>query len=312
MSRPHTSQPEQHGVAHQGQAPQVAVRDGNRLLCPCCGQVLMVLKEKRFTPPKMHKVQGDPRRTWPALEKLIAEQEAHYQNVSSGDSAPQQTEWADFNLIRPFYRADALMGPIDPQIAAYEFPESDPPRAPQPVKRPSEGLPSVELPGASLSDKPTHSASGPYDQRQPSRSQQPLHDPFTEEGARLFAWAYYRLQRLAVQIQKEIDAKQKKIARLQTKLDGQQNQETHQQPNETPMNSHQQNPVMNTKRQHQDRPLRDNRTHAPADLGAAPGMGEVNGNGSRRHAHADEGMAPAEVCIEHQSKPSEDNGRGPP
>ncbi|WDI42987.1 hypothetical protein [Bremerella sp. P1] len=48
MSHHHASQPETHGAGSKGHAPQVAVRDGNRLLCPCCGEVLMVLPE---TPP---------------------------------------------------------------------------------------------------------------------------------------------------------------------------------------------------------------------------------------------------------------------
>ncbi|WDI41098.1 hypothetical protein [Bremerella sp. P1] len=46
MSHHHASQPETHGAGSKGHAPQVAVRDGNRLLCPCCGEVLMVLPEK--------------------------------------------------------------------------------------------------------------------------------------------------------------------------------------------------------------------------------------------------------------------------
>ncbi|WDI44190.1 hypothetical protein [Bremerella sp. P1] len=46
MSHHHAAQPEKHGAGHSGHAPQVAVRDGNRLLCPCCGEVLMVLPEK--------------------------------------------------------------------------------------------------------------------------------------------------------------------------------------------------------------------------------------------------------------------------
>ncbi|WDI41454.1 hypothetical protein [Bremerella sp. P1] len=48
MSHHHAAQSENHGAGSKGHAPQVAVRDGNRLLCPCCGEVLMVLPE---TPP---------------------------------------------------------------------------------------------------------------------------------------------------------------------------------------------------------------------------------------------------------------------
>ncbi|WDI43212.1 hypothetical protein [Bremerella sp. P1] len=46
MSHHHAAQPEKHGAGSKGHAPQVAVRDGNRLLCPCCGEVLLVLPEK--------------------------------------------------------------------------------------------------------------------------------------------------------------------------------------------------------------------------------------------------------------------------
>ncbi|WDI40006.1 hypothetical protein [Bremerella sp. P1] len=48
MSHHHAPQLETHGAGSKGHAPQVAVRDRNRLLCPCCGEVLLVLPE---TPP---------------------------------------------------------------------------------------------------------------------------------------------------------------------------------------------------------------------------------------------------------------------
>ena len=128
MSRSNTSQPETHGVTHQGQAPQVAVRDRNRLLCPCCGQTLLVLKEKRFRPPKRHAIQGDPRRTWPSLERLIAEQEAHYENTSTEEVREEEPQSVGNNQHGPLYRADSLVMPIDTQVAAHEFPSVDPPR----------------------------------------------------------------------------------------------------------------------------------------------------------------------------------------
>ncbi len=299
MSRPTTAQPEQHGVTHPGQAPQVAVRDGNRLLCPCCGQTIMVLKEKRFRPPKKHAIQGDPRRTWPSLERLIAEQEAHYEKTSTQEVPQEEPQWTDDKPVRPFYRADALEVPIDEKVAQYEFPEVEPPKIDKPVK-----LPCARPPEATLRHQPPGDWNTQYEAHQRRRRQQPLQDPFTEEGARLFAWAYYRLQRLAVRIEKEIAAKQTEIDRLQTELNGGKQEDTHQQPNEKPMNENEEN----IRVQRQNRPLRVNTPHAQADLGVAPGMGKTtgmgNGRGTRRHAHADEGMAPQKVL--------EASDRGPP
>ncbi len=275
-------------------AVQVAVRDGNRLLCPCCGQVLMVLKEKpkRFTPPKMHKVQGDPRRTWPALEKLIAQQEGL--EAAAGDLAQalealqQEPAWADYNTIRPFYRADALKLPIDPKVAAYVFPEEDPPpldaaKATRPAK-----LPDVRLPKADVHYRPTRKRSGDYSDRAANRQKQPLHDPFTEEGARLYAWVYYRLQRLAVKLEREIRAKQAQVDRLQAKVDrAKPADEKKEQPKpEKPMTQERTDTETTTTTCNVPRVERE----ARADLGVAP---ETEHRGKLpSHAHADEGMAP--------------------
>ncbi len=288
MSRCNTSQPEQHGVTHAGQAPQVAVRDGNRLLCPCCGQTLMVLKEKRFTPPKRHHAQGDPRRTWPSLERLIAEQEAHYQNAPAQEVPEQEPRSADNNKDQPSYRADSLVVPIDPKIAAHQFPDFDPPSIPKPVKLPSERLPEVKL-----HCPPTRSENGPYDQR---RRNTPLEEATTYEMARLYAWAYYRLQRLAVQIEKEIATKEAETNRLQGKLNGgKQEQASSTRP---------------------DRAVVTPQTHAQADVSVTSDVvrtrGMVASNGTQRHAHEDEGMAPTSVSIEPATSTSIAHQRGPP
>ncbi len=289
MSRCNTSQPEQHGVTHQGQAPQVAVRDGNRLLCPCCGQTIMVLKEKRFTPPKRHHTQGDPRRTWPSLERLIAEQEAHYQNGSAEEVPKEEPRSADNDQEGPAYRADSLVMPIDPKIAAHEFPDFDPSSIPKPVK-----LPSERLPEAKLHSPPTRSENGPYDQRR--RSACPFEEATTYEMARLYAWAYYRLQRLAVQIEQEIAAKQSEIDRLKTKRSGGQVE-----PSKTESGNNTDVTIQ---------------TRAQADLGVAPRVvrtrGIVVSHGTQRHAHEDEGMAPASVSIEPVTSTSTAHQRGPP
>ncbi len=264
------------------------MRDGNRLLCPCCGQTLMVLKEKRFTPPKRHHAQGDPRRTWPSLERLIAEQEAHYQNGAAQEVPEQEPRAEDDNQDQPSYRADSLIVPIDPKIAAHEFPEFDPPSIPKPVKLPSECLPE-----AKLHSPPKRSENGPYDQR---RRNTPLEEATTYEMARLYAWAYYRLQRLAVQIEQEIAAKQAETNRLQAELTGGKQEQA--------------------SGTCQDRTVATPQTRAQADVSVAPSMVRARGmlacDGTKRHAHEDEGMAPASVSSESATSTSIANERGPP
>ncbi len=307
MSRSHTPQPEQHGVTHTGQAPQVAVRDGNRLLCPCCGQTLMVLKEKRFTPPKMHHAQGDPRRTWPSLERLIAEQEAHYQNGSAQEVPDEEPRAEDDNQDRPAYRADSLVVPIDPKIAAHQFPDFNPPEVPKPVK-----LPNERLPQAKHRHQPPRDWNTRYDEHQRQRRKRPLEDATSYEMARLYAWAYYRLQRLAVQIEEEIAAKQIVVDQLQTELSGEPEPKTEPQATEKPMNANLVHEEKSITKSRQVRPGRVNRTHAQADLGVAPGTVKTSEkattNSTRRHAHADEGMAPQRVLEDSM----EASRRGPP
>ncbi len=268
----------------------------------------MVLKEKRFRPPKMHAIQGDPRRTWPSLERLIAEQEAHYQNGSAQEVPEEEPRVEDDNQDRAAYRADSLVVPIDPKVGKYDFPEVDPPKAPQPVKVPTE-----RSPKASAQYRPPRDWNTRYEEHQRRRRKQPLEDATTYEMARLYAWAYYRLQRLAVQIEKEIATKQAKIDRLQAQLNGGQKKETNAQPTEKSMNN---NEEKNTKTQRQDRPLRVNQTHAQADLDVAPGMGELSGGWTgttpRRHAHADEGMAPSKTQVASTAQASPTIKRGPP
>ncbi len=288
MSQLPTSPPEIHGAGHNADAVQVAVRDGNRLLCPCCGQVLMVLKEKskRFTPPKMHKVHGDPRPTWPGLEKLIARQEGQAEDADQtarveGLSPPQQPP-ADDSAEHPAYRADALVVPIDPQIAAHPFPEWDPPPlAPSQTTRPVK-LPAARLPEVNVTYRPTQKRNGDYSDRLPGRRTQPLQEPFTQEGARLHAWAYYRLQQLAVQLEQEIRACEAQIQRLQTKLNGPENQPT---PTEATMPEERPSTTTRFKR-------------------AFPPV--------KRHAHADKGMAPTAAACEVPAQPIQASGRGPP
>ncbi len=254
----------------------------------------MVLKEKRFASPKRHHMQGDPRRTWPSLERLIAEQEAHYQNAPAEEVPKEEPSAEDDNQDRPAYRADSLVVPIDPQVAAYQFPSQDPPpqasaKAVNPVK-----LPGVPLPEAKLHSPPKRNENGPYDQRR--RNTRPLEEATTYEMARLYAWAYYRLQRLAVQIEQEIAAKEAETNRLQGELNGgKQEQASSTRP---------------------DRTVATPQTRAQADVNVATSVVRTRGmvacNGTQRHAHEDEGMAPASVSIEPATSTSIANERGPP
>lgn len=180
----------------------------------------MTLKEKpkRYRPPKMHHLHGDPRRTWTSLEKLIARQEGR-QAASTEEVAEALSFWGDSDATGPFYRADALVAPIDPEVAAYRFPDFDPPplaggKTAQPVK-----LPEVRLPSAKLRSKPVRDWNTRRREEERRRSKRPLSDPFTQEGARLFARAYYRLQQLAVNLEAEIATKQAEVTRLEAEVE---------------------------------------------------------------------------------------------
>ncbi len=276
----------------------------------------MVLKEKRFTPPKRHHAQGDPRRTWPSLERLIAEQEAHYQNGSADEVPEEEPRVEDDNQDRPAYRADSLVVPIDAKIAAHEFPPLepppfDPPEVPKPVK-----LPKMRTPSASYRYEPPRDWNTQYDEHQRQRRKRPLEEATSYEMARLYAWAYYRLQRLAVQIEAEIAVKQAEVAELQTELDAEPSQKTEQQPTEKPMNANLVHEEKSITKSRQVRPGRVNRTHAQADLGVALGtvktIEKAMTNATRRHAHADEGMAPQIILKTSIDQPAEGHWRGPP
>ncbi len=272
----------------------------------------MVLKQKRFTPPKRHHAQGDPRRTWPSLERLIAEQEAHYQNGSKDEPRPQEPNSEDDNQDRPMYRADSLVVPIDAKIAAHEFPPLepppfDPPEVPKPVK-----LPKTRTHSASDRYEPPRDWNTRYDEHQRQRHKRPLEDATSYEMARLYAWAYYRLQRLAVQIEAEIAAKQIVVDQLQSELNGEPKQKPEQQSTEETMNANPVHEDINIAMPRDARHVGTITRHAQADLGVAPGSfntsEKATTNSTRRHAHADDGMAPQRVLEDS----TEASRRGPP
>ncbi len=272
----------------------------------------MVLKEKRFTPPQRHHAQGDPRRTWPSLERLIAEQEAHYENGVTQEVPEEEPPLANNDQDDPMYRADSLVVPIDEKIAAHEFPlldppPLDPPKIERPVKPPAEHSPQD---GAAY--KPPRDWNSRYEEHQRRRSQRPLEEATTYEMARFYAWAYYRLQRLAVQIEQEIATKEAEVERIQTKLNGGQQETTHHPSTETPMDNKQRYEEKSITTPREGRPLRVDPRYAQADLVVAPGTLHENGHGTRRHAHADEGMAPGSGSVQQAATADVAEKRGPP
>ena len=320
-SHHHASQPEKHGDGQPSHTPQVAVRDGNRLLCPCCGEVLMVLPEeplnqvtsKKFDPPKIDQRSKVKRISCPTLDAIIARQEAEEEAAFQASMAPKEPiEDSPASPVEPEgprYQADPIVVPIDPDIAAYEFPEHDPP---PPPKRTRTRTPKIPL------DKPWRMRDkrdrGRDRDRQPRRKERPLVDPWSYRSARIYAWMYYRMQRLNVQLIGEICAKQDAIEQLTNDLTGNKPQPTTKQelrvPRPSPLGRASQVPVQDAP---EGQPNIELTPHAHADVGMAPGQTVDAIVGStpesvQRHAQEDLGVAPGG-----STQPSGDpNERGPP
>jgi len=217
MSHHHHTQPESNG-AH---APQVAVRDGNRLLCPCCGEVLLVLAEevseeraKEPVEPEQTPRYGPiPHGIYSPWDAIAARQDAAKQAAwaafHASQNAKQEAEYAQFLASDdPKFCADYLSMPIDPAVAAYEFPAEDPPPLPS-LKKPNPVGPPKEDGGAGAGRK-----------RKQHWPDVPLHQPLTYQEKRYLAWTYYHLKRQALELQEKILAKQAKIDGLRQKLGG--------------------------------------------------------------------------------------------
>ncbi|WP_144977991.1 hypothetical protein [Bremerella volcania] len=225
MSHSHTSQPEKHGANASAHAPQVAVREGNRLLCPCCGEVLMILQEepanesqpKKFWPPKMAPPKRTPRPQSATLNEIIrrqeAQEEAAFQAAMTKDVPSKDPPVEAFDPDRPHYRADSIVVEIDPEINAYEFPEIDPPLVPSGLTPKRSRSDSGEYREPRERDAVTR-----YEERKRYRLRQPLREPLTYEAARLYAWMFYRMKKLNLQLIEEITAKQAEIDALEEEL----------------------------------------------------------------------------------------------
>ncbi|MFN3148822.1 hypothetical protein [Bremerella sp.] len=279
MSSHHpASQPEKHGDGHTSHTPQVAVRDGNVLLCPCCGEVLMVLQEeplnqvtsKKFDPPKIDQRSKVKRISCPTLDAIIARQEAEEEAAFQASMTPKEpVEVSPASPVEPEgprYQADPIVLPIDPNVAAYEFPEHDPP---PPPKRTRTRTPKIPL------DKPWRMRDkgdrGSDRDRQPRRKERPLVDPWSYRSARIYAWMYYRMQRLHLQLMEEISQKQDEIEQLKTNLTAPQQERTTEEhsrvPRPSPLGRASQVPVPSTS---ETQPTIELTPHAHADVGMAP------------------------------------------
>ncbi|MFN3152632.1 hypothetical protein, partial [Bremerella sp.] len=120
-SHHHAPQPENRGDGHTSHTPQVAVRDGNRLLCPCCGEVLLVLPaeplnqvtSKKFNPPKFDPPKIDQRSkvkriSCPTLDAIIARQEAEEEAAFQASMAPKEPV------------EDSPVSPVEPEGPRYQ------------------------------------------------------------------------------------------------------------------------------------------------------------------------------------------------
>ncbi|PQO27475.1 hypothetical protein C5Y96_18235 [Blastopirellula marina] len=323
MSHP-DPQPEQHGAGHHSQTPQVAVRDGNRLICPCCGEVLMVIPDRPieemtiFQQANQVRVspKGDPRRTCAALEEMIARQEAE----ERGDHKPPQEEEPPpepFVYVpdpnRLTYRADPLVEPIDPEVAAHQFPDMRPPWVVPQAKKPR-NPPAYRAPR----ERDDNTREREWQLR---RMKRPPEEAWTYELARLYAWTYYRLQKLDRQLQGEICAKQAELDRLEQEL-------FELNPELQPFKSQPRQPALTATRLLREAnvsaptcnasELPTGAPHAQADLRVAPGESSgvsfetLSNVSSGELVHASSAKPIDEPTVEFKHETPHANERGPP
>jgi len=211
MSHHHNAQPETHG-AH---APQVAVRDGNRLLCPCCGEVLMVLSVEApdtsgdETPAAPAETPYGPisKKLYSPWDAIVARQdaakEAAWRASAEAERAKHQQRYAEYLASDdPGFCADYLMVPIDPDVAAYKFPDEDPP----------------QLPSAKRTTPRQASGTGRSRRNETRWRDVPLSEPYTYQEKRYLAWTYYWLKLQDLELQEKIRVKQAKIDALRREL----------------------------------------------------------------------------------------------
>jgi len=294
----HHKQPEKHGSGAAAHAPQVAVRDGNRLLCPCCGEALMVLadagaarkghqaSDSRSTGPKKTSGRkpvaaypldsdGLPRPQSATLNEIIRRQEAA-REAAAANHPPAEPAWDTFDPESPGYRADGLVCRIDPKVEAYQVPAEDPPPLPEMPKLSAPRLPSREVRPPRVRDEETRRR-----ERERYRLKRPLRQPSTYEGKRLLAWYFYRMKALDLQLQQEVRQQEQAVEQLRYELYG---------PAEAKTSPREKQPLVHLQGQ----------VNEMINCRRRQRVGQAI---ERRHAHADGSMAP---------ETNEANERGPP
>ncbi|MFN3148320.1 hypothetical protein [Bremerella sp.] len=212
MSHHHAPQPESHGAGSTEHAPQVAVRDGNRLLCPCCGEVLMYLPDdepaQQPSPPQppAAKLPGMPPSPCDVIaQRQDAQKEAAWKAYRQAEKTQQQDLYAQYLASDdPEFCADYLTQPIDPEVAAYEFPTEDPPK----------------LPSRKRTRPPNSRNPQPRKSRPNAWRDIPLEEPYTYQEKRYMAWTFYQLKVQDLELQEQILARQERIEGLRRELGG--------------------------------------------------------------------------------------------
>ncbi|WP_144975536.1 hypothetical protein [Bremerella volcania] len=220
MSHSHTSQPEMDGVGSPEHSPQVAVRDGNRLLCPCCGEVLMFLSDDVPEEPTAHEpVEDDPwKQISPDGKRMPSSRPSPWDAIARRQDAAKEAAWEAFAQAEkakqkelhtaflqsddPKFCADYLTVPIDPEVAAYEFPDEYPPPLPAPKR--------TKSPRVRASKSPR--------KREKRWREVVPEEPYTYQEKRYLTWTYYRLKLQDLELQEKIRVKQEKIDCLRGEL----------------------------------------------------------------------------------------------
>jgi len=164
----------------------------------------MVLPEEAPSEPARPKMPGIMPSPWDKIaRRQDAEKEAAWQAYEASEKARQEALHAQYLASDdPKFCADYLTVPIDPVVAAYEFPTEDPPPLPGPKR-----------------EKQTRQSDSPV-RHQPKRnaSEILLDEPLTYQQKRYLAWTYYHLKLQDLELQEKILAKQAKIERLRRDL----------------------------------------------------------------------------------------------
>ncbi|QDU74477.1 hypothetical protein Pan97_14850 [Bremerella volcania] len=196
-----------------------------------------------------------------------AAKEAAWEAFTQAEKAKQDERHAAFlQSDDPKFCADYLTVPIDPEVAAYAFPDEDPP----------------PLPTSKRTRSPRVRDSKPSRAREKNWREVVLAEPYSYQEKRYLAWTYYRLKLQDLELQEKIRVKQAKIERLRCELGGA--IETQ------PYEKHLPGDDVPTVRPHVevvefdlmywlDQARHANKEHAHADAGMVPGINSTNERG---------------------------------